>query len=221
MLAVSLALTLVACSGSATNPQELLDSSADALSQTQTLKFAIERQGDPISLDVAPGMSADLLGVEGAYQAPSSVHAAVKVQVGGNVGEADIVWTADGAYFKLPPLLTSYTPINLEGKLEAADIFSVETGIPYIMKEKLIDPALSGEEDLDGVATYHITATAKGEDLGGTIGGTSLEPGDATVEVWIAKDTSQVVRIVVTETNGSTWTIDLFDYGQSVEIPTP
>jgi hypothetical protein len=212
---------LSACSGGAANPQELLVKGADAMGQAQTLKFSIERQGDPISLDVAPGMSADLLGVEGAYQAPSSVHAAAKVQVGGNVGEADILWTADGAYVKLPPLLTSYTPINLEGKLDAADIFSTEIGIPYIMKEKLIDPALNGEENLDGVATYHITATAKGEDLGGTIGGTSLEPGDATVEVWIAKDTSQVVRILVTETNGSIWTVDFFDYGQPVEIPTP
>jgi len=211
-------MVLTACGGGGLTPAQILANSAEAMKQVDTVQWAITRDGPPIQLDPTMGLTA--LSAEGAYQAPDSVYAVVKVQAGGMVAEAELLWTAEGVFFKLPPLKPSFAPIQLPAAFNPADIFSEEVGIPYVLTNVLTNPSLAGEEDIDGTKTYHITARAEGQDLSGLVGGAVAE-GTATVDLWINKSTSQIVRAVVTEADGSSWTLDLFGYGEAVEIPTP
>jgi len=215
---ISALILLAACGGGGVTPEQLLADSAQAMKDVQTVQWAIEHEGEPIVLDPTQGLTA--LSATGSYQAPSSVYAMVKVQAGSIVAQAEVLWTADGAFFKLPPLRPNFGPIELPGTFNPADIFNEEVGIPHVLTEVLTSPTLAGEEDLEGTATYHLTAQAAGEDLSGLVGGAVAE-GTATVDLWINKDSKELVRVIVTEADGSTWTVDFFSYGEPVEIPTP
>lgn len=210
-------LVLAACGGGQPTAQELLARAADSIAQAESLQFTLEREGDPIPLEAM--MNAAVLSAAGAYQAPDSVHATVKVSAQGMIAEADVLWLPDGILFKLPPLIPDYMQIELEGAFDAAAIFDAEVGIPKILTS-FQAPQLLGEEDLDGVATYHISAQADGSDLSNLVGG-AVQPGPAAVDVWVDKRTGDVVRIVITEESGGKWLLDFFAFNEPVEIPVP
>ncbi len=92
-------------------------------------------------------------------------------------------------------------------------------GIPAILRA-LENPTLVGEEDVDGVTAYHITAATDGEMISGLVGG-AVQPGPATLDLWIAKDTMYVIRITIAEEGENGWLVDFFGYNEPVEIPTP
>ncbi len=96
------------------------------------------------------------------------------------------------------------------------DVFNAEAGIPYMLTNVLANPSLAGEEELDGLEVYHITAQAEGRDLGRLVGGAVAE-GTATVDLWINKSTSQLVRVIVTEADGNSWRLDFCCYGEVVQ----
>jgi hypothetical protein len=217
LVGIALALVLAACGGGALSARDLLDQAAGKLAEAESVQFAIEREGPPVIIDPATGIA--MLGATGAYQSPDSVHARVRVDARGMVAEAEVLWVAEGIFFKLPPLVASYQPIDLGDTFDAGDIFDAAVGLPAILRG-LESPELVGEEDVDGITAYHITAQADGAEIAAVVGG-AVQPGPATLDVWIAKDSGEVVRAVVTEESGDRWLIDLFAYGEPVEIPSP
>jgi len=216
---VVIAMLMASCTGKQPTAAELLAQSAETMTQVDSLKFYIERQGEPVQINVGMAV-ASVVGADGVYRAPDNVHAIAKVDLSGAVAEAEVLWITDGIYLKFPPLLSNFTPIDLGETFNAARIFSAAEGIPFVLSEVLTEAELVGEEDVEGIATYHITGTAEGEELGGLVGG-AVAPGTATVDVWIDKETSEVVRITLAESDGNGWLLDLYDYGEPVEIPTP
>jgi hypothetical protein len=218
LLAFALILLLAACVSKALSAEEILAQSASTMSEVETLQFSIEHQGDPAVIELGPGMSVTLLGAGGAYQAPDSAYATVKVELSGMVGEANVLWLPDGAYFKLPPLIAAYQPVDL-GDFDISNIFSGEGSISTVMTN-LIDPVLVGEENLEGTNTYHIQGEADGNLLKDLVAG-AIQPASATLDIWIDKATMEVVRVVATESETGVWQIDFFAYGDPVEIPTP
>ncbi len=219
LFVVITALLLASCAGNQPTAAEILAQSADTMAQVDSLKFYIERQGEPIQIKVGIA-AASVVGADGVYQAPDNVHAIAKVELGGSVAEAEVLWITDGIYLKFPPLLSKFTPVDLGETFNAAMIFSESEGIPFVLREVLSEAELVGEEDVDGIATYHIAGTAEGEELGGLVGG-GVAPGTAAVDVWIDKETSEVVRITLEEADGNGWLLDCYGYGEAVEIPTP
>lgn len=216
---VIIAMLLASCTGGQPTAAELLVQSAETMSQVDSLQFYIERQGEPVQINVGLA-SVSVVGADGVYQAPDNVHATVTVELSGAVAEAEVLWITDGIYLKFPPLLNDFSPQDLGETFNAAEIFSAAEGIPFVLREVLSEAELVGEEDVEGIATYHITGTAEGEELGGLVGG-AVAPGTATVDVWIDKETSEVVRITLNEADGNGWLLDFYGYGEAVEIPTP
>lgn len=214
-LLVLVALLLAACGGGDLSVEEILQESAATMSNTESVSFIIERIGEPVLLD--PTLGASMVGAEGVYRAPDSAYAVVKVEAGSIVAEAEVLWIPDGVYFKLPPLLPDYTPLNIGDTFSISSIFSSDSGIPAVFTN-LTAPELVGEEDIDGIATYHITATEDSENISSIVGG-AVVSGEVTVDIYIDKKTGEVVRLSVLEADGNSWVIDFFDYGQPVEIP--
>ncbi len=217
MLIAALAL-LVGCGGGQLTAADILTQSADAMAGIDSVQFAIERQGEGLSISLTPTMNVLLLGATGGYQAPDSATAAVRVNAAGMVAEAEMLWQGGETFYKLPPLVAAFTPVELTG-FSISDIFNAEVGIPAILRA-LENPTLVGEEDVDGVTAYHITAATDGEMISGLVGG-AVQPGPATLDLWIAKDTMYVIRITIAEEGENGWLVDFFGYNEPVEIPTP
>jgi outer membrane lipoprotein-sorting protein len=213
------AVLLTSCGGRQPTAAEILAQSAETMTQVDSLKFYIERQGEPVQINVGMGV-ASVVSADGVYRAPDNVYAVAKVELSGAVAEAEVLWITDGIYLTFPPFLNDFTPIDLSEIFDAAEIFSDAEGIPYVLRDVLSEAELVGEEDVEGITTYHITGTAEGEELGGLVGGV-VAPGTATVDVWIDKETSEVARITLSEADGNGWLLDFYDYGEPVEIPTP
>lgn len=218
-LTAGLMIVLAGCASGPT-PEELLAQGAAALSETESLQFTIERQGDPLTAQFGPGISGGIVTAEGVYQAPDSVYATVGVQVGSLMVNTEVIWNADGTFVKAPPLMPDYTPLDLGGTFEVSTFFSAD-GLPHLLTEDLTGVSMvSNNEDLEGVATYHLSGTLDAAHVGELVG--TEMTGTATVDVWIEKDSGHIVRIVVVEEDGTSgWTIDLFGYGEPVEIPSP
>jgi hypothetical protein len=197
---------------------ELLSAAANHLSSAQSLRFSIERQGEPIVIPI-PLFEVTVIEATGDYQAPGNVHAIIKTQVGDSQPEADALWRDGQSYFKLPPFLVDYIPLDLGDSFDVPAIFSTNLGIPALLL-KLNNVNVGSVEEIDGENVYRITGTANGEDLTG-LTGVPLAPGEAAIEAWVSKDARELVRIIITESDGNAWVIKLFDYNQPVEIPTP
>lgn len=214
-----LALALAGCGGGKLTVDEILTQSAQTMRNAETLSFSIEHEGDPVEVQLSPEMAVSLISLLGAYQAPDSVTATVKIETGGMVTEAEVLWLGEDAYFKLPPFFPTYQPVDLGG-FNAGHIFQGEGSLPDIMSSRLIEPDLVSEEDLEGIPTYLIQAQADSTVLADLVG-EALPPGTADVILWVDRKSMEVVRVVVSEADGNTWQIDFFDYGEPVEIPTP
>lgn len=214
------AVLLLLLSGCQTkvDPQEVLADASQAMASAQSLQFAMQRQGEPKPLQLGL-LTANLVAADGAYQAPDQIHAAVRLDMSGTVTEAEVLWLPDGSYVKMAPLFPDFTEFEIGAAMDAPAMFSSETGIPHILAT-LENPTLVGTEDLDGVQTHHINATANGEDLTG-LTGVPVAAGGATVDIWVEQDTNQVVRLQVTESDGNGWLIDFFGYDEPVEMPAP
>lgn len=217
MLAGLAAMLFMAACQRGPTAQDVLNSASENMTSADTLKFSLERVGDPVQVTLGD-TPVGVAGATGEYQAPDSVHATVKATVAGMVSEGEVLWIGSDVYFKHPLLSPDYKQIPVEG-FNAPGIFSATSGIPNILKT-LTNAQLGDAEDIDGVQAYHLTATAPGEQLTG-LTGAPLAAGDASLDIWIATETNQVVRIEVTEADGNGWKLDLFDYGQPVEIPAP
>jgi hypothetical protein len=213
---VMAALLLAACGAGKPGVEEVLAGASATMAAVDTLQFTLERVGDPVML--IPEQNIAALGADGMYRAPDEVYALLKIQIGGLVGEAEVVWNASGVYFKLPPLQPEYGPIDLEGTFNPTDIFDPAAGIPYILTDVLTGAKLGRDEDIDGVPCYHITAEAEGASISALIGGVALAD-TISVDLWIDKSTQEIVRITLTEADESSWIIDLYGYGEAVEIP--
>jgi hypothetical protein len=213
------ALIMTACGGETLTAEEILTASADAMTEVETVSFVIEREGEPFVIDPENGINA--IGADGVYRAPSDVYATVQVTAGGFITDAEVIWLQEGIFLQLPPLIPEFTEVSAGVTFDPALLFSAEQGIPAIMRGGLTDLTLVGQEDLDGLPTHHITASADPQALSDILGG-AIPFEDPTVDLWVNRNTDQLVRVLITEVDGeSTWLLDFFGYGEPVEIPTP
>jgi hypothetical protein len=157
-----------------------------------------------------------MLVAKGAYQAPDCMYVVAKAQGEDIITPMVLAWVAGDMLFELSTLKYGSIVSPLPAAFDPTDVFNAETGIPYMLTNVLTNPSLAGEESLNGVETYHITAQAEGQDLSRPVGGAVVQ-GTATVDLWINKRTSQLVRVIVTEADGNSWRLDLCCYGEIVQ----
>ncbi|NDJ51970.1 MAG: LppX_LprAFG lipoprotein [Chloroflexi bacterium] len=218
VLAVS-ALLLSACATEdPLTAEDVLAQSALRMSDIDTVQFALERQGAPVGLDLGAG-TVNILGAVGSYQSPNQAVATIRVELSGLISEADVLWQGEDIFLQFPPLIPEFTPVELDATFDIAQLFAQDVGIPFVMTQALSETELVGTEDIEGVPSHHITAQADGESIAALVGGV-LNPGDVDLDIWIDTQTFEVVRLLITEADESTWTVDLFSYDDAVEIPT-
>lgn len=215
----AIALLLVAfqatCSAPPPDPVAILGRAADDLIAAETFRFALTREGPPTVLDPVTG--ATFSQATGEYRSPDRVHARLNVALGSFLVAVDALWLPEGV-FVTDPFTGRYVAAPAGATFDAAALFR-STGAAAILRG-LRDVSLVGAESVDGTDAYHIRGSAEGARLRALSGGVIVE-GTHTVDVWVDKGRSRVLRVYDREPGGGVWKLDLSDVGKPVEIVRP
>lgn len=202
---------------------DLLSKTAVSINNHQSANFSIERQGAPAYVD--PDHTLAFRRAEGQYQAPDKAKAAVRIIAPGIVADVDVIsigniqWQTNvltGEWEELPP----------NWGFNPAVLFDTETGLQAILSNDLQDVTVIGTEKLEGIDgdLYALTGTATGENLQAMSGG-MIEAETAVVQLWIAPETFDLRRVIVTEAMADgeedrVWVVD-FEYGMETAVIEP
>jgi hypothetical protein len=223
LLLLSVTLVTVACGGSETastlppDPGAIIDAAIDAMRDVDTVGFTMERSGAPVEIQ-----DLEFVGAEGRYAAPESADALLSMRAGdltvrlGTIAVGERVWLTNpltGAWDELDPG-TGFNP---------AIVFDPRLGWVPLLAEDLSTPVLMGEDTVDGVHGYHLTAEVAARRIEALTAGL-VEPQDVGAELWFDVITGRIIAMEFTTTGpaGEThWRIGLKDYGEPVSIEPP
>ncbi len=225
-----LTLLLTACRTAALPelpPTEIVQNAANRMNALPGFGFDISREGAPAYLD--PDNVLSFRRATGAYVAPDKAAATVRVIGPGLITDVDVVsiaetqWqtnVATGEWEELPP----------NWGFNPAVLFDASVGLPTILTNdvnnlQLAEPQNLKESGGPDQLLYHLTGDVAGERLY-EMSGTLIGPQPVTVELWIAPETFELVRVVVTEPEPaagepSIWQVDFANFGEVVDIQPP
>ena len=214
-----IALLLIAfqatCASPPPDPAAIIGRAADDLVAAQTFRFVLTREGPPTLLDPVTG--ATFSQATGEYRSPDRVHARLKVVVGSFLVAVDALWLPEGV-FVTDPVTGRYAAAPAGTTFDAAALFRRD-GAAAILRG-LRDVSLVGAETVDGTDAHHIRGSADGVNLRALSGGVLVE-GTHTVDVWVDKGRSRVLRVNDREPGGGVWKLELSDFDKPVEIGRP
>ena len=224
-----LVFLLAACGGEALpelSAEEILQNSAETMSNQTGFRFKLDRDGALAYLD--PDQTLAFGSAIGDYVAPDRARAQVSIIAPGLITKASIISVAEqqwqtnilsGAWEALPP----------EFGFNPTALFDTEIGIQAILTNDtsgLISAEPERIEDGPDQALYHISGIVNGERIY-QLSGTLIGPDELTFEAWIAPETFELHRVIVTELpaagqdEGEIWQLDLSEFGKSVDIEPP
>ncbi len=225
LILLSLACSLFSTNGSGAGvtatptptPAEILFKAGYAMLDMKSARFSLVREGEPIQLDPAGGMSFNE--ASGEYQAPDRVRATVKVKILASVVNIEVYWLPEGVFIS-NPLTQKIVPANTNLGIDGAALFGAD-GMPKVLAAGIEDPVRIGAEDIEGVATIHIRGESDGAVLAPVTAG-SLQSGTLyPVDVWVDSSTFIPVRMHVTESETDGWLIDLYDIDGDITVQLP
>ncbi len=228
LIFVGLVLATAACSTPAPPdlpPDEIVQRSADRMNNLSGFHFRIDRTGAPAYLD--PDNTFSFRSAEGDYVSPDRSRALVKVIAPGLVTQVSVVsvgevqWQTNvltGQWEELPPD-QGFNPTSL---------FDDNIGLQAILLSDLSDLQLVGTENIeDGAAGlfYVVTGESAGERLF-DMSNLLIGPESVQVKLWIAPETFELHRVLVTEpvpgeTEPSVWQVDFSNFDEVVEVVPP
>ncbi|MCL4261780.1 MAG: LppX_LprAFG lipoprotein [Anaerolineae bacterium] len=227
---VTAVLLLTACRSTSLPelaPADIVQNAADRMNELSGFYFDISREGAPAYLD--PDNILSFRRATGAYVAPDKATATVRVIGPGLITDVDVVsiaatqWqtnVATGEWEELPP----------NWGFNPAVLFDGTVGLPTILTNDVSNLQLAEPQNLQESGgpdqlLYHLTGDVAGERLY-EMSGTLIGPQPVTVALWIAPETFELVRVVVTEPEPvagepSIWQVDFANYGEVVDIQPP
>jgi hypothetical protein len=118
-----------------------------------------------------------------------------------------------------------WEPAPPEFNYSPAILFDEQEGIGPVMG-RVEGAKLLEDEEINDRDTYHVVAQVEHDAIDPITAGTMVGT-PVTVDLWIDKETSDLLRVRLAEPpsedrdNPATWTLDLFDHGTKVEIEPP
>ncbi len=208
-------------------PEEIIQNAAGRMNAMAGFQFDISREGAPAYLD--PDEILSFRRAAGAYVAPERAIATVRIIGPGLITDVDVIsiaetqWqtnVATGAWEELPPNWGFNPAVLFDEKvgLQAiltADITNLQQGEPQNLKDA------GGPDQL----LYYLSGDVSGEKLY-EMSGTLIGPERVAVEMWVAPETFELIRVLVTEpipgaAEPSLWQLDFSNFGEVVEITPP
>lgn len=187
--------------------------------------FIIDRSGLPAYLD--PNETISFRKAEGFYVAPDKAIAEVRVIAPGFVTDVNVISIED-IQWETNLLTNEWTQLPPNWGFNPAVLFDPEIGIQSILVADLQSLTLSGSEKLEN-GTDEILYVIEGKLAGDRIYQMSYEligPEEMDVKLWIAPDTFELHRALITDPNGpseeaTVWQVDFKEFGRTVDIEPP
>jgi len=219
---LALALTLAgtaACGkgkpGQLPSGETLLEESAAAMREVQTVRFDIESDG------TIAGLALRRAGGQLTRDGEAKGSALVQ-QFGVNV-EVEFVVVGDSIHIKGPTGGWQKLPLALASTVyDPSAILDPERGVAKVL-DSARDGRTEAREKLDGVDTYRVKATLDAADLAAIVPGAK---GDVAGTLWLPVDTKRVVRAAFTmpgvdNAPGANVTVSLREFDAPVSISAP
>jgi lipoprotein LprG len=232
ILLVALVFTTAACMGdddddggssspaSDVSADEVLATASDAWAETETAHFTLEVDGDAY-LDSDETIK--LVSAEGDIKRPGSVKATATVDAQISVIDISLV-AVDREIFITNLLTGNWERAPEDFSYDPSVLFSDTDGIGPIMTD-LQNAEVEDTEDVNGRSAYRVNGTVTADRVEEITAGT-IEGEEIEVTLWTAVDDGTLLRVVLTEPEGvrespATWTLNLTDHGEDVEIDAP
>ncbi len=203
---------------------EIISKTAVRITEQSHADFLIERQGAPAYVD--PDHTLAFRRAEGQYQAPDRAAALVRIIAPAVIADVDVISIGDiqwqtnvltGEWEELPP----------NWGFNPAILFDPETGLQAILSDDLYDVTVVGDEKVEGIdgELYALKGTALGDHLSAMSGGL-IEAETAVVHLWIAPETFDLRRAIITEERADgeedrIWQVDFAYDGETAVIEPP
>jgi len=204
------------------NPVQVLTSASQRMAETEAMHFKLAVDGQTY---VDPSEEIQLVSAEGDLVRPNKVRVQFQVELFG-AGNVSIRMVTIGNESWTTDLLSgNWGPAPVEFGYDPTILFDNQGGLGPVLN-RLVEPKLTADEEIDGRSTYHIDATAAEGSIG-PLTGETMVGNPVAVSVWIDKATSDLVQVKLVEPASSgkdqpaTWVMTLTDHGEQVEIAPP
>lgn len=200
---------------------ELLERTSRRLAETETVRFDLDVEG-VTALDADGNIL--LRQAEGELLRPESVRASFQAQVLSQnvtlqlitIGEE--TWTTNllTGEWEVAPEEFSYRPDVL---------FDDENGIGPVIRS-VSDAEMLDDDEIDGREVYRVRADVEQEVIG-PLTSQTMVGSPVVVDLWIDRETDDLLQAVLREPvseskpEPATWTLRLFDQGETVTIEPP
>jgi lipoprotein LprG len=205
---------------------EIVKLSSERMTTLSGFEFIIDRSGEPVFLDGNDTIS--FKRAEGQFNAPDRVYANVRLITPGLVTEVQIISIA-GTQWETNFLTGNWQNADPLYSFNPSIIFDPNHGIQSILANDLVDPVLSGMDEIDelpGRELYLVEASVEGsrphEMSLGLIDDETLQ-----VKLWIDPDTYDLHRILIVDpknpdqSEDTNWQIDFWNFDANFEIEPP
>jgi hypothetical protein len=198
----------------------ILDQAAERFAELETAKFELDGTGY-IEIDEIGEVS--LSDAEGQIERPD--RAEIDVAVDTAIADVPVtVVTYNGEVYIKDPVAGSTHTAPDDFQFNPAIMFDEDQGIPALIRSVENAELLDEDEDVDGRAAYKIYGIIEGELIQSASAGTFPATGDVDFNVWIDKETYDVLKIIAedpTEETDSVWEMWIYDHDEPVEIEDP
>ncbi|MEM9468230.1 MAG: LppX_LprAFG lipoprotein, partial [Actinomycetota bacterium] len=193
-----------------------IDTAATAMAAVESVRFDVERSGDPVYIDTVESIELDA--VIGRFAAPADADAIVTVTIDGSlVTELGAVALGTDIWLS-NPITGDFEPLPPSYDIDPSRFFDPTGGW-----QPLLD-GLTDRELLDDGAAYVVRGVAPEAELRRVTAGL-VRADDVVVDLWLDPHTALVQRIEFSVTGArygtSDWRIDLSDYGAPFTIVAP
>src|SRR3954451_9557986 len=222
---LALVLLLLAAAAGCSSSGGSTTSAADLLSRAKKTLDAADSAHFLLTSDGAPSTGTLLTGGEGDIERPSSFQGTLKVQTSGTTADLKVISVGGTVYAQLP-FLPTYSVIDPAqfGFGDPGALLDPDTGISQLLAKA--ENAEAGEEKrVNGEVVQEVTADLPGQLVADLL--TSKDPSKTVkARFAIATDSGELRRAQLTgpfftaEDDG-TYTLDLSDFGEDVQITAP
>ena len=225
LLAFLAAVTIAACGGGSSSgnldTKTILAKTGERLDAVKSVHFTAAIDGAAY-IDAA--RTIQLRAASGDIVVPDKMQA--KITIAAGAANVDVSLVALGADRYQTDLLTGrWGPAQAGFDYSTTVLFDKSQGLSSVVG-KLRDVERLGDDTVGGQAAYHLRGKADRAAIESLTSG-AIDGDPVTAELWVAKDSSNLLKLVLTEPPTSnkakpaTWTLTLDRYDQPVTIDKP
>jgi hypothetical protein len=215
---------LLACGGGSkqnTSTQDIINHTAARLDAVKSVHFAATIDG---AAYIDTSRTIQLRSADGDIVPPDKMSAKIKIAVGPANIDVSLVTIGQDRY-QTNPLTGAWGPVQPGFDYSPAILFDKDKGLSSVIKQ-LQNVERLGDDNVAGQSVYHLRGNVARAALEPLSSG-AIEGDPVTVELWVAQDSSNLAKLVLTEPQTpnkpkpAVWTLTFDKYDQPVTIDRP